>query len=379
MSRACQKAFVFTFLAIIFAVPVFQGIWEKAAEKESLRVLGLFKKIPNEANLRAYEKDLEESSKVAGWLRPLHRQLRWWVMRDLGDKAVAASDGWAYYGPDIHYLAEAYFRDLKASKPQDDPLPAIQDFQQQLARRNIRLLVVPIPTKGAVQPGKLRSGLATQLELSAHSRRFIGELRSRGIEVLDLYAPFVQEQSAHPEKNLYLKADTHWTGEGARFAAGLLAARVREMLGTADFEPKRSYRREPVTVPRRPDIPRMSRLPFEATAFPPEPIVAYRVLDEKGEPYADEDESQILLLGDSFSRIYQSDEPGAAGWIANLAFELGTPLTTIVNDGGASTLVRQELARTPELLNGKRLVIWSFVERDVRFGMKGWERIAIEE
>lgn len=379
MSRACQKAFVFIFLAIIFAVPVFQGIWEKVVEQESLRVLGVFKKVPNQANLRAYEKELEESSKVAGWLRPVHRQRRWWVMRDLGDKAVAAADGWAYYGPDIHYLGERYFRDLKRNEPQDDPLPAITDFRQQLARRNIRLLVVPIPTKGAVQPGKLRRGLATQLALSAHSQRFLNELRGQGIEVLDLYAPFVEQQRSHPGQNLYLKADTHWTGEGARFAASLLAARVRAMLGAADFEPKRSYRRESVTVARRPDIPRMSRLPGEARAFPPEPTVTYRVLDEQGEPYADEDESQILLLGDSFSRIYQNDEPGAAGWIANLAYELGTPLTTVVNDGGASTLVRQELARTPELLDGKRLVIWSFVERDVRFGMKGWQKISLDD
>ena len=379
MSRACQKAFVFAFLAIIFAVPVFQGVWEKTVEKESPRVLGLFKKVPSEPNLRAYEKDLEENSQVAGWLRPLHRQLRWWVMRDLGDKAVAASDGWAYYGPNIHYLGERYFRDLKSNNPADDPVEAIADFNQQLAKRNIRLLVVPIPTKGTVQPSHLRSQLGPDVAIAAHSRRFLDELRGRQTEVLDLYSPFVKEQLAHPEKSLYLKADTHWTGEGARFAAGLLAARVREMLGPTAFEPKRTYRRETMTVPRRPDIPRMSRLPFEASAFPPEPTAVFRIFDEQGEPYADEDESQILLLGDSFSRIYQTDEPGAAGWIANLAFELGTPITTIVNDGGASTLVRQELARSPELLNGKRLVIWSFVERDVRFGMKGWEKIAIEE
>ena len=130
-----------------------------------------------------------------------------------------------------------------------------------------------------------------------------------------------------------------------------------------------------MTVARRPDIPRMSRLPGEASAFPPESVVVQRVLDENGQPYADDDEAKILVLGDSFSRIYQTDEPTAGGWIAQLAFELGTPLTTIVNDGGASTLVRQELARSPELLAGKRLVIWTFVERDLRFGMKGWEKI----
>jgi hypothetical protein len=35
-----------------------------------------------------------------------------------------------------------------------------------------------------------------------------------------------------------------------------------------------------------------------------------------------------------------------------------------------SIKVRQELARSPELLKGKRLVIWTFAERDLRFGMK---------
>lgn len=379
MSRACNKAYVFTFLAIIFAVPVFQGIWEKAVEGESLRVLGVFKKIPSEANLRAYEKELEEASKVAGWLRPVHRQLRWWLMRDLGDKAVACSDGWAFYGPNIQYLGERYFRDLKSSQSVDDPTETIVDFAQQLARRNIRLLLVPIPTKGNVAPAHLRRGLEPSIALSVHSRRFMDELRARGVEVLDLFTPFVDEQRAHPDKNLYLAADTHWTGDGARFAAGLLAARVREMLGTTPLQPMRNYRRETVTVLRRPDIPRMSRLPGEASAFPAQVTIAYRVLDQDGQAYADDDDSQILLLGDSFSRIYQTDEPLAAGWIANLAYELGTPLSTIVNDGGASTLVRQELARSPELLKGKRLVVWSFVERDLRFGMKGWEKIAIED
>ena len=379
MARACSKTYVFTFLAIIAAVPVFQGIWEKTVAGESLRVLGLFKKVPSEANLRAFEKELEEASQVAGWLRPLHRQLRWWVMRDLGDKAVAGADGWAYYGPNIQYLGERYFRDVKSGKPADDPTETIADFARQLTARNIRLLVVPIPTKPTVAPERLRRGLAPSLALSVHSRRFLDELRGRGVEVLDLDSPFVRERREHPERRLYLAADTHWTGDGARLAASLLAARVREMLGPTPLAPKRDYRRETVTVARRPDIPRMSRLPFEASAFPPENTVAYRVLDEDGQPYADNDEAQILLLGDSFSRIYQTDEPEAAGWIANLACELGTPLATIVNDGGASTLVRQELARSPELLVGKRLVIWSFVERDLRFGMKGWEKIAIEE
>jgi hypothetical protein len=37
MSRALCKTFAFVFLGIIFVVPLFQGIWEKAVEGGSLR------------------------------------------------------------------------------------------------------------------------------------------------------------------------------------------------------------------------------------------------------------------------------------------------------------------------------------------------------
>ena len=59
-------------------------------------------------------------------------------------------------------------------------------------------------------------------------------------------------------------------------------------------------------------------------------------------------ESEVLILGDSFLRIYEQDEPGAAGFIAHLARELGQPLTSIVNDGGGSTLVRQAAGTPPD-------------------------------
>jgi hypothetical protein len=53
------------------------------------------------------------------------------------------------------------------------------------------------------------------------------------------------------------------------------------------------------------------------------------------------------------------------------------PLASIVNDGGASTLVRHELSRHWQLLEGKKLVIWEFVERDIRFGTEGWKYVPL--
>ena len=100
------------------------------------------------------------------------------------------------------------------------------------------------------------------------------------------------------------------------------------------------------------------------------------VRDTTKTPFKDDfRKSKILILGDSFSRIYQTDAPVNAGWIAHFARNIGRPVSSIVSDGGASTLVREKLARKAGVLKGKKLLIWEFVERDLRFGAEGWKTI----
>jgi hypothetical protein len=53
------------------------------------------------------------------------------------------------------------------------------------------------------------------------------------------------------------------------------------------------------------------------------------------------------------------------------------PLASIVSDGGASTLVRQTLARKKGVLRGKKLVVWEFIERDFRYGAEGWKDVEL--
>jgi hypothetical protein len=80
----------------------------------------------------------------------------------------------------------------------------------------------------------------------------------------------------------------------------------------------------------------------------------------------------VLWLGDSYSRIYQTDAPKSAGVISQVALRIGQPLASIVNDGGASTVVRRQLQRKAGLLANAKVVVWTFVERDIRFGDGGW-------
>src|SRR5207248_2395096 len=127
------------------------------------------------------------------------------------------------------------------------------------------------------------------------------------------------------------------------------------------------YAVRPIEVERVGDLIRMLHVPRLERTMAPERLPCAQVTRrDTGRLYRDEPGARILILGDSFLRIYEQDEPRAAGFIAHLARELQQPMASIVNDGGASTMVRQDLTRRPRLLANKRLVIWEFVERDIR-------------
>jgi hypothetical protein len=52
-------------------------------------------------------------------------------------------------------------------------------------------------------------------------------------------------------------------------------------------------------------------------------------------------------------------------------------VASIINDGGGSTLARQELSRRAAWLANKKVVIWEFAERDIRLGTEGWQRVPL--
>jgi hypothetical protein len=161
-----------------------------------------------------------------------------------------------------------------------------------------------------------------------------------------------------------------------RLAAHAVAERLLQ-LGWVE-RGKVHYDLKPAPVSRHGDVVQMIRNPWIERLFPAEEMVCSQVLSaDRREPYRDDPGSPVLVLGDSFLRIYQGDEPRSAGFIAHLARELALPIASLVNDGGASTLVRQELYRRPTLLAGKRVVVWQFVERDLRFGTEGWQKIPL--
>jgi len=352
--------------------------------------------------LRAWEGEMEETSIYANALRPPMQMLRYKLLGDLGDKAIDGKDGWLFYKPGIEYLTRPYIRDERSiivdpnDKPLiDDPIQAIVRFENQLQEKGIDLLVVIVPGKASIYPDKVSGKLSAEdAGEFSHTNRTLQQLSEAGIKVVDLFEPFAQERLRDQQlgSTMYLERDTHWKSRGARLAAQCVKDAVDKLQIPFTSFGSISYELDTVTVDRIGDVGTMTTLPDInflglTVKFPVEKTLCYRVLKQKLDssgtvvstsPYRDDlRESEILILGDSFSRIYQTDEPRSAGWISHLAYELQAPLFSIVSDGGASTLVREKLARAPQVLTGKKLVIWEFVERDLRFGAKGWADVEL--
>ena len=367
---------VAAFLVSIFGVGVAQAIIE-ISQGERPQLIELFLEKPTEKTLRRFEKDIEDSSWFSQKLQPYMRYLQYMALRDAGDKALLGRDKWLFYKQGIQYLIEPWPPRNNALDNINDPVPAILSFRDQLAERGIELLILPAPGKASIYPDKLTSRANHSNHcVYKHTRNLIEKLKEQNIHILDLFENFIQRRNNSTDVDYYLSQDTHWSPGGMRLAAQSVAQEIikQKWATTGDYP----YALKSINISRHGDVLKMMDMPLLNHSFTPESINCLQVIDsDTGKPYTDDPHSEILVLGDSFLRIYERDEPGSAGFIAHLAHELKMPLASIISDGGASTLVRQQLKSKPELIINKKLVVWEFVERDIRFGMEGWKQVSL--
>ena len=427
-TRISQLVLVTVFLAIIFGVPVYQIVVE-IWRQQPVQVTDLFRYAPTVKNLRAFEQTLKDNWWGQETVRPWMQRTLFLTLGDTGAKALEGRDGWMFYRPGVQYLTEADRMEAGhsdsdwASRTSGDTrtrsvVRAIVKYRDQLERRRIELLVVPVPGKASIYPDKLTQRFdGSSGTFRSPTERLLDELKEHDVETVNLFDAFRQARSAKPTWSsggtYYLSQDTHWTPTGALIAAKAVARKLRE-LGYAPEIPWQ-YETQRVQVARRGDVSEMMQVPGLRECFTPEDVNCEQIHDPiagllipleaardgrfKNDHLLDtqwESSLRLLLLGDSFSRIYQFGEPaslgavvgaaqqtsagsgkkrllpGSAGFPSLLARELAAPVDYIVSDGGAATDVRRRLSVDPEMLDNKKLVIWEFAERDIRLGAHGW-------
>lgn len=368
-NRSQSICLIVAFLVMAGIVAPSQVICE-LRKGDSPQILELFRQTPTRANLKRLESGLENGCELAKGVRPWMQFTRFVLFKDTGDKALPGRKGWFFYRPAVQYLIEPV-------PSSEEVLAAVLAFHNDLAKRGIRLLVMPAPNKASVYPEMLaaRAGGKSSL-VNGTTQDVLAKLKQAGVEVVDLFEVYAEARRKAGSPEYYLAQDSHWSPEGMRLAAQTVARRLLD-LGWVEQGATR-YEMKPVSVERYGDVLKMIRVPQVERLFEPQRMNCSQVVDaQRGKPYADDPNSPVLVLGDSFLRIFERDEPGSGGFVAHLASHLGFGLSSLIGDGGASTLVRQQLSRRPVLLKGKKVVLWEFVERDIRFGTEGWQVIRL--
>ena len=139
---------ILLFAGILSVVPVAQALLE-ASQENGVRAFEVFSEAPTAANLRAFEKNLEQASWAARYSRPLLQfaQFKW--LHDGGEKVAVGSSGWLFYKPGLKYMVGSP-ETLHGTTHTNDPVAAIVDFRDQLAAQGIQLLLMPVPNKETI-------------------------------------------------------------------------------------------------------------------------------------------------------------------------------------------------------------------------------------
>jgi hypothetical protein len=290
-------------------------------------------------------------------------------------KALAGQDGFLFYRNSLEYVAGG---DLEKQKKGKNPLPIIVEFKKELDKQGVDFLFVPVPTKLDVYPEKLDpdfKALSGQVVNPAF-RKFLESLAKEGVEVVDLLPAFLQAKTAAgsgSEQFLFQHQDTHWTDRGLRLAADLLTTRVKKYPWYAELsKQKRVFDQRETSFTRFGDL--QSRLPeVEQKNYTPESLVAHQVIGPDKQPYDDDPDSPVVLLGDSFTGVYELTDAEHAGVSAHVARGISYPLDLVMSYGGGPNVRQKLLRRGVDALGTKKLVIWMMTARDLYNYWEDWE------
>ncbi|MFP6584498.1 MAG: hypothetical protein VCD00_18340 [Candidatus Hydrogenedentota bacterium] len=392
----------------IFSVPIYQNVLEGEGRLAgpSVRVDRV---LPSGAALRAvsvaivldetigrmegYEDTLEQDSWLRAALLPGMNRTLSRFRNDMNEQLYLGQRDWMFYRPSIDHVTGPGFLEpgiLRARAitegVESDPLAAMVEFRDRLAARGVELLVVPVPTKAGVYPEEFSAAFPAEegglqnVSFAAYLER----MAEHGIYAVDVLPDLINAKE-EVSKPLYLATDSHWSPEGMRVAADTIADYVRthDLIPVSDpvsfrVNEQMGFRGSGDLVrmlDRRDDETLFLDLRWRGRIQAERTITPRKLFYTSGAAWTEDESASVLVLGDSFSRIYSDPSLGwgrGMGLVEQLSYNLGVAMDGIrINDQGAYA-TRETLSRDiqagDDRLRGKKLVIWEFSTRELSFG-----------
>ena len=337
----------------------------------------------------AIDKARADQLEQRGTLSKLCRPVQRWLSRSVGMTSagvVPGEGGWLYFDRDLAHLTGPAVLDStrldhrRLAEPgiEPDPLPAIIDLHQQLSRRGIRLIVVPVPSKGTIdrQPLLANQEIAVLPE-NGSFREILARLAGADVETVDV-ASLLDTDDRKAYVPRFLATDSHWNPSAVDLVARHLAGRLGWDSPVGAFQ-ESVMRIEGVgDLARRLDPGGFWRESVEIQPVTP----LWKWSAPESDSRRESRGAPIVLLGDSYTNIYSDSGLNFgenAGLAERLLFHSQEPVDSIALNAGGAVASRREFARAwrrnPERFADLKVVVWEFAVRELSFG--DWSRVEL--
>ena len=298
---------------------------------------------------------------------------------DATARAVTGHNGWYFLPAEIRHLATA--KEAPALTGENDPLPAILDFNKALAAKGIHLVILPVPEKSLIRADQLFAAqdVAAAAGYAKATGRFTEALKKQGVDVMDT-VPLLTAEAARAASGgdpVYCKTDSHFTPH----TTSVLARAIADHLGKVAPDAVRKSATAPVPG-------KESKITIQGDLAPDgtkEELAFQSVVKAAGsdEAAATDPASPVLLLGDSHCLMFHTggDMLAKGGGLADhLGVTLGGVPEVMAVRGSGATAVRVNLYRKarkePTFLAKKKVVIWCFAAREFTQS-DGWKIVPL--
>jgi alginate O-acetyltransferase complex protein AlgJ len=229
----------------------------------------------------------------------------------------------------------------------------IAGVNESLAKRGIALVIAPLPLKADIEHARLGSHRLPP-ELLGRYAALRAALAKEKVASVDLRAAFLLARTEAP---MFLRTDTHWTPDGARIAAQVLAglASQLDLPGEKPFALKTGE-----AVEHRGDLLKFVRLlpAFEALGPQPDRLTPVTAEAPASDDLFEDAAIPVALVGTSYSAN------AAFGFEAHLKTALKRDVLNVAEEGKGPFAPMQAFLASDHLKTSPpKLVIWEMPVR----------------